>query len=256
MTPPPNEGEKYCFRMEEKVLKWIKAYPNSPVAHLAYVRALSAHAWFFRGNGYAATVPENAWKPFYHFENLANNYLVKSEKYAVADTGWYALKIGFAKTLGLDEKQFTPLIEEALTKSVNDDRIFYGVMHFLLPKWHGDANQLDKFVSKVVDKTRTQRGMELYARLYAAASQFQYQHQLFSQSRVSWPKMKEGFEDILKRYPDPWNVNIYAHFSCLARDKGKTKELMETIGGNPILLLWEPEGNDVFNSCRNWALSS
>ena len=46
MSVPLAEGEKYSVKMEEKALKWIDAYPNSPLAHLAYVQALSMHAGF------------------------------------------------------------------------------------------------------------------------------------------------------------------------------------------------------------------
>src|SRR5882762_1985082 len=69
LSPPPNESEKYCDRMEKTVRKWIEAYPKSPVARIAYARALTAHAYFFRGEGYANTVPEEAWEPFYRYEN-------------------------------------------------------------------------------------------------------------------------------------------------------------------------------------------
>ncbi|MBI3528800.1 MAG: hypothetical protein HY067_12630 [Betaproteobacteria bacterium] len=256
LTPPPNEDEKYCDRMEKKVLNWIGAYPKSPAARIAYARALSAHAFFFRGKGYANTVPEEAWEPFFRYENIAMDYLNKNESIASADTGWYAIKIHIAKHLGWKRERINPFIEEALSKNVDDDRIYYAVLDYLFPKWHGDADQLEHFVSYVVTKTQEKRGMELYARFYAAASQFQYKHELFSQSKASWPRMKIGFEDLLRRYPDPWNANIYAHFACLARDKEKSVELMKMIGGSPALIVWEPDGIEVFTRCRDWALSS
>ena len=41
--------------------------------------------------------------------------------------------------------------------------------------------------------------------------------------------MKQGFEDIMARHPDPWNLNNYARFACLAHDKQKMAELMPRV---------------------------
>jgi|GEM_PF-4887309 len=256
LSPARNgRTEEYCFQMEEKTRKWIANYPESPWAHLAYSMALVEHADFLRGTGYADTVPKEAWKSYYKYLNLANDYLDKNKSVAANDLGWYEMKIVIGKSLGWDQKQIDLLVDEAFSKKTNDNRIYFAVAEYLLPKWHGDAEQLDQFINYVVSRTEKQSGMELYARLYSAASTDQYGNQLFTQSKASWKKMKEGLDDWLKRYPETWNVNIYAHFACIAGDKEKAQELMKIIGDKPELTVWDSHGEEGFRYCRDWALS-
>ncbi|MCP4115794.1 MAG: hypothetical protein GY737_10380 [Desulfobacteraceae bacterium] len=51
--------------------------------------------------------------------------------------------------------------------------------------------------------------------------------------------MKQGIHDVLDRYPDQWNINNFAVFSCLTGDKKTTRTLMGMIKGRPILGPWE-----------------
>lgn len=74
---------------------------------------------------------------------------------------------------------------------------------------------------------------------------------LFKNSLVEWQKMKAGFEDIIARYPDLWNLNNYAKFACLAKDKTKTQELITKIGNNLIIEAWEKR--ELFDRCQTWA---
>ncbi|PZV16403.1 MAG: hypothetical protein DCF22_05445 [Leptolyngbya sp.] len=53
------------------------------------------------------------------------------------------------------------------------------------------------------------------------------QSAIFSkESKVDWKKISQGFEDIVARYPDAWNLANYARFACLAEDKAKSKALL------------------------------
>jgi hypothetical protein len=42
--------------------------------------------------------------------------------------------------------------------------------------------------------------------------------------------MKQGFEDMLQRYPDPDNRAFYAAHACLARDRETTARLITQLG--------------------------
>lgn len=46
--------------------------------------------------------------------------------------------------------------------------------------------------------------------------------------------METGFDDVVRAYPDYWNLNNYAKFACLADDKPKTKELTTRISGHVV----------------------
>ena len=50
--------------------------------------------------------------------------------------------------------------------------------------------------------------------------------QPFGSLGIPWSKMKAGFEDLIARYPTPWNINGYASLACQANDKGAFIKLL------------------------------
>ncbi len=91
------------------------------------------------------------------------------------------------------------------------------------------------------------------ARIYWSATQGDFQCDLFSESLARWPRMKSGFDDIVARYPDDWNLNNYAKFACIAHDKQTTRALLKRIGDNVVPEAWSPA--ELFQTCKDWAAS-
>jgi hypothetical protein len=76
-------------------------------------------------------------------------------------------------------------------------------------------------------------------------------HRLFELTPADWKKMKAGFDDIVKRYPDDWNYNHYAWFACVARDAATTKQAFEKVGDRLDTSLWS--NRQWLNRCRSLA---
>jgi hypothetical protein len=127
---------------------------------------------------------------------------------------------------------------------------FEALEHFL-PKWHGDAEAIERFARAAVERTATQEGRGMYARIYWYASQTEYGNDLFNKSLAVWRQMRDGFDDVIARYPDPWNLNNYARFACLAGDKSKTRELLARIGPSVVHQAWAPE--PLRQHCAKWS---
>jgi hypothetical protein len=79
----------------------------------------------------------------------------------------------------------------------------------------------------------------------------EFENDLFGRSLVDWPQMKRGFDDVIARYPDAWNLNNFARFSCLARDRAKTRALLDRIGADIVPKAWQPEG--LLRQCADWS---
>src|SRR5262249_6927932 len=55
---------------------------------------------------------------------------------------------------------------------------------------------------------------------------------LFRTTKLSYQRMKRGFEACLRRNPDyMWDVNSYCYFACIANDRATAKELFKKIDG-------------------------
>lgn len=70
----------------------------------------------------------------------------------------------------------------------------------------------------------------VYTRIYWSASQQEFGDAVFAASSANWQNVKRGINDILTRYDEPWNLNNFARFSCLAGDRPLAADLIARIG--------------------------
>jgi len=245
------KDENYWNAIKALTEKWIKEYPKSPTPYIAHGIVMKRYAWKFRGGGYANTVPEDAWKPFHENLNDAKTFLEKHKGIASTDPHWYEVMAGIATGLGMDRSEFQKIIDEGLNKYPLYYQLYFSALNYFAPKWHGNAEDIEEFANSAVARTKEQEGLGMYARIYWAASQYQYGERLFIDSNVVWEKMKKGIDDVLKRYPDQWNINNFALFACLAKDREKARELFKLVNEPPILRVWKSESN--YLRYKSWA---
>lgn len=246
-------GHEAYEALEGKYLRWAEQNPESTVAHIGFANTLVDHAWVFRGTGWASEVPRDAWKPFREYLAKARLYL-RDHKQAKLDPQWYYVMLVVAKGESWPRPAFQKLVDEGIGRHPYYYEIYFVAIDYLLPKWHGDRARIEEFANFAVEKTQEKEGIGMYARVYWYASQIQYGTELFTGTQVVWKKMSAGIDDVLARYPDQWNINNFAHFACLARDRRKTAELTVRIKDGPILYAWQNK-RESYEKCRKWATS-
>jgi hypothetical protein len=215
---------------------------------------LSGYAWKFRGGGYAHKVPKEAWKPFKENLRIAHDYMINNKDIASTDPHWYVVTAHIKKGLGESNREFETFISEGLNKFPDYYELYFAAIDYLAPKWHGDKVEIERFANNAVERTKKEYGMGVYARIYWYASQTQYDERLFIESNVVWDKMRQGIFDIIERYPDSWNVQNFAFFSCLAQDKVTTRGLFDRMTGPMIKRAWKK--NEYYQYCKKFAYSS
>jgi hypothetical protein len=245
------KDENYWNAIKSRTEGWIKEYSNSPTPYISHGIVMKQYAWKFRGRGFANTVPEEAWKPFREHLNNAKVFLEKHKAKASTDPHWYEVMADIANGLGMNSTEFQKIIEEGLKKEPLYYQLYFVAAHYFAPKWHGSAEDIENFANSSVAITKDQIGLEMYTRIYWFMYQAQYGERLFLDSNVVWEKMKKGIDDILKRYPDQWNINNFALFACLAKDKQKAKELFNMIKEPAMLQVWESESK--YLRYKSWA---
>ena len=116
------------------------------------------------------------------------------------------------------------------------------------PRWHGSKIALKKFVDNAVEKSKEKEGLTLYARIYWSQL-WALKMNTFASGYAEWPKMRQGFNDIMQDYPNSkWNLNAYAYYACMANDWKTTDRLLAKLE-QPILDIWESLG--YFKFCQN-----
>ncbi|WP_282298134.1 hypothetical protein [Stenotrophomonas sp. PS02289] len=228
---------------------WLKQYPSSPTALLAGAQLRVNLAWAYRGtSGYAYKVDKERWAAFKAQNSFAGEYLNHIRKVGRKDPEWYSLALEVARKGGASDTEYVALFDEATRRHPDYLEIhFQGVSNYV-PKWGGNAEALDALVILSQKRVRAKDRAMLYARMYWAASQFQYGTTLFEDSKANWPRMQRGFDDMLERYPSEWNLQAYAYFACAAGDRTASQNLISRMAQPPILKVWDKQA--IYDDCR------
>jgi hypothetical protein len=239
-------------RLEAIARRWIAAYPASATAKIAYARILQNRAWSYRGGGYANTVSERQFAAFYKQIGKVKQYLLETRAAADADPNWY---VTFMATLRVEKhgrhEEFEQAFADAMQAFPDYYPNYFEAVTYYLPKWNGDAHEVEHFARRVMKSRDERTGRMLYARIYWYASQSQFKNAIFLASVARWDDMRAGFEAIVADYPDQWNINHYAKFACLVGDQGTTKKAFDMMKGEPIKAAWD--STDQFEKCQFFA---
>lgn len=235
--------------MEGEIQKWRTSKPSSPLAALAMSELHIAQAFFFRGSGRASEVKPQMWEPYRNQIEKASKVLNSRE--LVRNKAWYLAKMRLARFADGDLKNFVLLFEEATTKHPHFYSLYFASADRLDPSWGGNLEAFEWLANSAVSKTRLIDGQSLYARIYWYISSMGYD-ELFVNTSAEWPKMRAGFEDLNLRYPSDWNLNAYARFACLAKDRNSLKSVFNRIGERIEFKAWNDQV-DMVTRCIKFA---
>lgn len=251
ITDRNNRDEQYWSDMEGKALRWVKSQPESPSGYIAHATILMNHAWMYRGGGWAYQVRREDWEPFNAYVNKAKQYLSENKAIASNDPRWYETMLSVAIAEGWSDEDFELFVNEATSRYPFFYQIHFMAIDYLTPKWHGNKEKIEEFARKSVVATAPRDKTGMYARVYWYASQTNYGSKLFTDSAVTWSSMSKSIDDVLAQYPDQWNINNFARFACLARDKNKTNEIINLVRPEPIHQVWGD--SNFYYQCKEWS---
>jgi hypothetical protein len=244
------KGDASWDRLEGVAKRWMAAYPKSVTAKIAYAEILEGRAWFLRGGGgYARDVSGEQFDAFHRQIAKAGKYLETTRDIAGVDPNWY---LKYLAVLRLqkegNETKFERTFEKATKAFPDYYPLYFEAVTYYLPKWHGDAHEVERFARRVMKSRDKRTGQMLYARIYWYASESQFKDAIFLTSVAHWSDMREGFKAIVADYPDQWNINNYAKFACLVGDERTTREAFDLMRGDPIESAWPSTAQ--YRSCE------
>ena len=238
-----HDWSKTYARIEE--LK--NQFPDKAFVALAESVYWRTYAWDARGEGYASSVSEDGMKLFHERLEKAEEILINSKSYASNLPQWYEEMIVIQSGLDRPVAERDKVFKEGVKRYPTYYPIYFTMSYHLEPKWGGTWRAVDNLVQWSVEHTRAQEGMTMYARLYWAVYD-EPNVNLFKDTFASWPKMKQGFEDMMARHPvSKWNLNHFAKFACVAGDKNTFLALRQKIGKDVFDDAWT--GNTSLELC-------
>lgn len=224
-----------------RIQQWRKFNPKSSSAAIAEAKYWSAYAWHIRGNLDNTNVDPVAMKVFDERMKKAEQILDDSKAFASNNPLWYETYLDIAVDENRDEEFIAQLFEEGIRKFPYFQPLYIDMASFWSP-WSGinaDWRKVDELVNQAVSLTKIYDGTINYAMLYAQIFDAQkLEFDPFRDSMVSWPTMRESFEELVKRYPSDNNLNEFAAYACRADDKKAYLAIRPKIQGHIVPDKW------------------
>lgn len=225
----------------ERIQKWRKFNPKSPGAAIAEAKYWVAYAWHIRGYEYNSDVDPVAIKVFHQRMSRAEQVLKESRGYAAHNPLWYETYLEISVDDKRDDEFITQLFEEGIRKYPYFQPLYAGMAKRWSP-WSGenaDWKKVDELVNQAATLTKPRDGDIDYALLYAQINDRQkIEFDLFQDSLASWPRMRDSFEEWVKRYPSDDNFNQFAAYACRAGDKEAYLGIRPKIQGHIVRGKW------------------
>ncbi len=236
------------------VNEWVEKTPNHPAPYLAKAEILISYAWDARGSGWANTVTDEQWGLFNTRIEEARKVLEDSSSITATHPYWFLEMELIAKAQSWPVEDFKKLYDLASDMYPTYYFIHFRAADYYQPRWHGSRRELRDFVNAAVEKSKEEEGLTLYTRIYWSQL-WALEESTFADGYAEWPKMKQGFEDIMRDYPSStWNLNAFAYYSCIAKDWATTRQLIKKIGNDPHLSIWGSKSK--YYTCKSYAEES
>ncbi len=245
-------------RSGEHIKNWMERYPKSITALIAsvfhdliddvHVGTMNSYALISRA--FDSTLqPKNVAVPKDAVAR-AERRLVDAKPNDASYPFWHVYLAKLRTILGHPKQEFLSQVLEGLDIEP-DFALAEMAANYFLPKWHGDATQLEAYAAVVTERLKAQHGSGVYVRIYWQAFKAQYEYDLFKRSNVDWQRMKPAINDLLTKFPSPENTNIGALFACLAGDRAETARLIFHPDFAFIANIWRSDGPHAV--CESWA---
>lgn len=222
----------------ERVNELKRRFPKEAFAALTESYYWNTYAWNARGGGYSSSVSEVGQKLFQKRLEKAERVLLETKSYSSNLPMWYDQMINVQSALGRPKVERDRVFKEGISRYPTYYPIYFTMLNYLQPKWGGTWGAVDQMVERSVEHTKLHEGLSIYSRLYWFVNE-NNDVNLFRDTDASWPKMKRGFEDMMKRYPESkWNLNNFDKFACMAGDKQTFLKIRREIGNDVMDAAW------------------
>lgn len=229
--------DDYWVPVERKLDDWAGQFPDSALVGIVQSWAYVGHGWSWRGGGFANTVPKEAFQKLGIYTEKAYEALMAREKAGRhRDPYWYVQMLHVARLQGWPREQFLAVFQEGSeTFPLNYD-IYFAASTQLVPRWGGSQQAIAALADYAARQTRETEGEAVYARIYWAVGNL-IDTELGGPG-VDWNRIRAGFDDIVRQYPDRWNLNHYARMACEAQDAPTARRVLLRIKGDVEPSAW------------------
>jgi hypothetical protein len=213
---------------------WRQAAPDSKLRPALEAAVHWRLAWEARGSGLSGSVTDEGGRIFRDELDRAAKVLKESGPAARQSPLWYWIAVSIAGSRGEPPQVLDGIFAEGVQRFPRFLSLYETRMNFLMPQWGGSFERVDAFIREAVLRTQAgSGGTWIYARLYAEVYGRYRGDEFFRKTKASWPLMRHAFED--EAAYGTVDLNEYATFACVARDRETTARLLAQLGPRAAL---------------------
>jgi hypothetical protein len=232
---------------------WIAESPDSPTPYIFKALMLRNHIYaLLRSPLEPATIAH--WNnPTFRMMEL-RQFLDRYKAIASADPHWYSLMI---EVMGLQREPrdaIMKVVDEAVAREPLYHETYFAALRALMPRSRVPMRELLLLADYGVEKTKAFEGEGLYVRLFWIAMSEMGDDRILQTMYQNWERVRQGIERVVTDFPAQWNIQQFAFYSCVARDKPTTRSLMDRIRGRRYAAVWQQV--EVQQACQEWASSA
>lgn len=215
---------------------WRRAHADSVLPDLLEAALYQNAAWAVRGHGFASSVRGPDWALFNYRVLLARTILDDVASRSSEQPAWYSTWISVALDGSESVEAMRAAFDEGARRFPAHQPIYSAMLRVLMPRWRGSS----KLVADFVDEAAQRQSDDMYARLYAAYARLEGDDvDIFKGARVSWARIRSGFEQLRIRHPaSDYVLNSYAYMACRRGDRQTYMSLRESVGDRPSWTAW------------------
>jgi len=247
-------GAAAWARLETGAAAYLAEHPDSPTAVVLGAKVLIEHAASHRGGEYASQVPQANWAPFYSYVNATLRLLDSHREVGSVDPEWYAIYVWALNLRDAPGPQILTFTRAALERYPQYYPIHYRAARALLPKWHGSKELMQQYLALALERTRATEGTQIYGRvIFNLARNSNRPLEELTEVGAQWAPFKASYEEILRAYPDPYNLEALRAMACLTGEKADYKAIRQRLTGPAASVAWfdTPQKQQ---ACDDWAL--
>lgn len=219
--------------------KWSEERPEDPTPLIILSRLLVVLGWEARGAGFAGQVTANGGRVFVERLTEAATHAEAAEKLKPADPELYRVLIEIGKGLGNAERaDLDRWVKAAREIDPNYYPVYQAAAEFLLPRWHGEPGEIEKFAGDLQEAVGGDDGLAAYMRIAQRVNM--YDHDLLYQGDFDGEKIEQGALVLAKRFP---RAPLIADFQALLawkafRHDDARRLARQLAGSGPELRNW------------------
>lgn len=246
-----NAPASTILRAHRVLDQWTEAYPKSPTPYIYRAAVVAHQAMAIMRDPLALSAHSGGVDRLRRQLDEALQYLRTHKQIAADDPHWYALMIIIMRAQGAAIDAIIEVMFEGADRHPDYLPIYFETTRAIGLLSRKPLDDMEALANTAVEKSAHLLGDELYSRVYRLALVEVFPAGIARHLKWNWPKMVASMNTTAERYKAQYNVQMFALFACMMRDRDMTTVMLKETRGNPIPEIWGDA--ESYGACEAWA---